>query len=354
MDKNLSDKIRVVSFLLIILVIFLHSYNLIDTIDTSKTLYNKSWVWFLQNFISFGLTRIAVPIFFILSGYLFFLNINVGKEIFFTKIKKRVKTLLIPFLFWSLFGLGFYFILQSIPQTARFFTKELIIDFSAQKFLKTIFINPIPYQLWFIRDLIVLVFISPIIYFCLNHFWKLTLLFFIVLWIFILNEFQNSIEAALFFLIGSFFSLHNQAVFEIKYEKETNFFFVTWLGLVLLKTTFQYYNFEPMLCTAIFKLSIIIGIIAFWGGYDVFYKKSQVFINKLLQISSFTFFIFASHEPILTVLKKVLFIALGKEYINYLEVYFLAPFTTIFICVLVGFFLKKNLKFIYDIITGGR
>lgn len=354
MDKSLSDKIRIISFLLIILVVFLHSYNLIDTVNTSETLYDKSILWFLQNFISYGLTRIAVPLFFMLSGYLFFFNIKEGHEMFTIKIKKRVRTLFIPFLFWSLFGLAFYFILQSIPQTARFFTKELIVNFSAQKFLMTIFINPIPYQLWFIRDLMVLVLISPLIYYCLKHFWKLTLLLFFVLWVFVANDFQNSIEAALFFLSGSFISLYKEHLLEIKYEKQTKYLFGLWFVLVFLKTIFQYFDIDQMVCTVIFKLSILIGIISFWGIYDVLLKNSQDFKNKLLQISSFTFFVFAAHEPILTVIKKVLFMVLGKEYINHLEVYFLAPFSTIFVCLLLGLFFKKNLKFIYEIITGGR
>lgn len=354
MEKSLSDKIKIISFLLIILVVFLHSYNLVDPFDTSKTVYNKSKLWFLQNFISYGITRIAVPLFFILSGFLFFLNFKEGKGVFFIKIKKRVKTLFIPFLFWSFFGLAFYFILQNIPFTARFFTKELIVNFSTQKLLMTIFITTIPYQLWFIRDLMVLVLISPLIYYCLKHFWKLMLLLFFVLWLFVTNDFQNSIEAALFFFTGSLISLYKQHLLEINYEKQTKYFFCLWFVLMLLKITLQYFDKDQMICTLIFKLSILIGIICLWGIYDTFLKNHQQFKNNILKVSSYTFFIFAAHEPILTVLKKVLFIILGKGYFNHLEVYFLAPFSTIFICLLLGVFFKTKLKIIYEIITGGR
>ncbi len=57
---------------------------------------------FIQFFFSEGIARVAVPIFFIISGYLFFLNFQGTKSEFISKYKKRAKSLLVPFLFWSI------------------------------------------------------------------------------------------------------------------------------------------------------------------------------------------------------------------------------------------------------------
>src|SRR4051812_4625301 len=114
MTAYISDKIKIISFFSIILVVFLHAYNLDNAPDVTPLFY-KSPTWFIEDVISQGFTRIAVPLFFMLSGFLFFLNIKGTRNEFWNKIKKRGRTLLIPFLFWSLFGIGFYFTLQTVP-----------------------------------------------------------------------------------------------------------------------------------------------------------------------------------------------------------------------------------------------
>lgn len=353
MDKRLSEKIKIVSFFSILLVIFLHSFNLDSGPNPDSVLFNKSSVWFIEDLISFGFTRIAVPLFFILSGFLFFYNHNVGDPLF-NKIKKRFRTLLIPFLFWSLFGIAFYFVLQSIPQTAVFFTKERVIDFSFQKWLLKIFVNPIPYQLWFIRDLMLIVLISPLLQFCLQRFGKLTLLFAFILWIAVCGEFQNSSEAFLFFLTGSFLSIYNPKALEIDYENKALYIFCLWVILVLLKTTLLYFDIEPLIIKSIFKISILIGVIAFWGIYDSLFKKANA-KNILLQIAGFTFFIYAAHEPMLTVFKKILFVVFGKDHANaYFMVYLVTPILTFVCCLTTGIIFKKYFKSFYEIITGGR
>jgi len=125
MNKYQSDKLRTISFFLILLVVMVHSTNLSVRIDANFTTINKGVNSFFQNFISDGIAKIASPLFFAISGYLFFLNINEGKPAeFLEKYKKRFRTLVIPYLLWSIFGLIFYFAIQSIPYFKPFFTRE--------------------------------------------------------------------------------------------------------------------------------------------------------------------------------------------------------------------------------------
>jgi len=354
MDKSLSEKIKIVSFFSILLVILLHSFNLDSGPIPDSILFNKSSVWFIEDLISFGFTRIAVPLFFILSGFLFFYNHNAGDSLF-NKIKKRFRTLLIPFLFWSLFGIAFYFVLQSIPQTAVFFTKERVVDFSFQKWLVKIFVNPIPYQLWFIRDLMLIVLISPLLQFCLQRFWTLTLSFAFILWFTVCGGFHNSSEALLFFLTGSALSIYNPKALEKNYENKALYIFCLWVILVLLKTTLLYFDIEPVIVKSILKISILTGVIAFWGVYDSLFKNALNAKNILLQMAGFTFFIYAAHEPMLTVFKKILFVVLGKDHVNaYFIVYLAAPILTFICCLTTAVVLKKYFKSFYEIITGGR
>jgi len=89
MDKFLSYKIRAISFWAILLVVFLHAYNL-DTKQQGIILtFPKSYNWFIQNLISNGLTRVAVPLFFIISGYLFFIKFDQNAPIILPKYSRE-------------------------------------------------------------------------------------------------------------------------------------------------------------------------------------------------------------------------------------------------------------------------
>jgi len=152
------------------MVVFIHSYNVTVKFSSGNMSFNDGYNVFIQNFFSQGITRIAVPIFFCISGYLFFLKFRGTINEFVLKYKKRAKSLLLPYLIWSIWGLVFYFGLQLFPQSKNFFTNDLIVNYSLKKILNTIFLNPIPYQLWFVRDLIVLVILTPIIYWLTKYF----------------------------------------------------------------------------------------------------------------------------------------------------------------------------------------
>src|SRR5665647_1106940 len=137
MNKYLSVKLKVVSFLLMIMVVFIHSINISDKIVSGNIILAKGYSSFIQTFISDGICLIAVPLFFVISGYLFFLNLEGTLDEFHTKYKKRLKTLLVPYLFWSIGVLLFFIVLQQIPQTISLFSNKLIRDYSSLELLRT-------------------------------------------------------------------------------------------------------------------------------------------------------------------------------------------------------------------------
>ena len=356
MNIYLSEKIKTISFFAMISVVYIHSYNFELIMDSQLNMVTttKGYSTFIQLFLSFGLTRIAVPFFFIFSGFLFFLNVNGSNSEFLSKIKKRFKTLLVPFLLWSSWGLLFYLILQSIPQFTNFFTNKLVINYSLTEWLSTLFINPIAPQLWFLRDLFVLILLSPLIYFLVKKLNYFILLLLLIPWLFKINLMVSN-EAVLFFTFGAFLSTYKKTVIYVDFSKNALIFFIAWLILVLIKTILQYQNFEYHLITnLIHKLSIIIGIVAIWCMYDK-YKHIFVFKNKyIILLTTLSFFLFAFHEPFLTVYKKLLLFGFGKNGWASITTYFLAPIFTIINGVFVASILKKYLSSFYALLNGGR
>ncbi|WP_169516023.1 acyltransferase family protein [Flavobacterium tegetincola] len=352
MDEYTSQKIKISSFLLMIMVVFLHSYNLDMKQGNALIFVEKDFNWLIQNFVSNGITRIAVPLFFLISGFLFVRSSTFTLEDYKVKIAKRLKTLVIPYLFWTLFGLLMYFIMQSIPQSQGFFTNKLIKDYNLAEWLNAIFVQPIPYQLWFLKDLIVMVFISPLIVLAVKKLKMLYLSMIFIFWILSQDAIFLTSEALLFFSTGIYLSLFRPKSIEVKSDKNCLMISI-WILILSLKTFLPLFIVNVFLESILLKVSILVGIVAFWWFLDgsiIRLGRNKVFIS----IMTFSFFIYLFHEPLLTIVKKVLFAALSINSLTSLIVFLVAPVITILICVFVGFIFKRSMNLIYSVATGNR
>ncbi|MDR0606256.1 MAG: acyltransferase, partial [Bacteroidales bacterium] len=165
MNLYLSDKIKVLSLVSILIVLCIHSGFHAYEIEGMRL--NE----YVQGAISEMIGRCAVPLFYIISGYLFFYEIPNGLHSIFEKQKKRMRTLLIPYIIASVFFVFFCVLVTIVPGTAQFINSSILPLFENN--LGNIFYNifydagtgmPIAAQLWFLRDLILLVILSPIWY----------------------------------------------------------------------------------------------------------------------------------------------------------------------------------------------
>ena len=135
------NQINALRLPLIILVTYAHSYG---AIREEYILLGSGWDTYevLKILISQSLVKVAVPAFFVMSGYLFFANVEkFTKEVYWQKIRRRIKTLLIPYIIWNL--------LMAVK------LREISLD---------TFIAPANMPLWFLRDLMVVSLLTPILY----------------------------------------------------------------------------------------------------------------------------------------------------------------------------------------------
>jgi len=144
MNKQLSNKIKISSLLLMIMVIYLHAINIKDIHGDSfyPIDFISSINIFIQNLLSQGIARIAVPLFFIIAGYLFFKEKYFTIQLYKSKLKKRLNTLVIPYIFWSFVVIVIYFTLQLLPNVSHYFNTALIIkDLSYTEILYKLFFS---------------------------------------------------------------------------------------------------------------------------------------------------------------------------------------------------------------------
>lgn len=355
MTQELSLKIKTISFFLILLVIYSHSNNVVIKLSTGNIQACANYSSYIQLFLCDGLARITSPLFFAISGFLFFLNFNGKIDEYTVKVKSRTKSLLIPYLFWSVSGILILYILQLIPHTSLFFTKELIRNFSVQDFFNALLINPIPYQLWFVKDLIVLILIAPLVYSAIKFLKIYFVLLLVPFWLFEFDFVLFDCRSILFFVFGSYLALSRKNILKINLKDKTLIFCFLWLFFVTLKTTIDHYHIPyEYLSIAFRKISILFGILSVWSAFDYFAEKKSIKSLELYRLSSFSFFLFASHEPVLTIFKKGLLFLLGKGEFISLAVFIVAPLLTIFTCLAVGYFFRRMTPEFYRIITGGR
>lgn len=105
-----------------------------------------------------AITEVCVPLFFLISGYLFFQNKKCfNTEFFIDKIRKRIRSLLIPYLIANIVTL----LIALLPIYLHLPSFVKHVDLC--NILRVLTIQPIDAPLWFIRDLICLVFLSPIV-----------------------------------------------------------------------------------------------------------------------------------------------------------------------------------------------
>lgn len=100
--KHLSNTISCLHYLLIILVVIIHSrfYNsemVCEDFHASFPVASST-----STILSSVIAQSAVPAFFLISGFLFFgMQNTFTKEDYLKKIKKRISSLVIPYVLWN-------------------------------------------------------------------------------------------------------------------------------------------------------------------------------------------------------------------------------------------------------------
>ncbi len=355
-NKN-SNKIKIISLLAMMMVIYLHSVNLKELGLSHKSasifiITFENMNIYIQNLISRGLTKVAVPLFFIISGFLFFLNTTSYKS----KIQKRFYTLLIPYLFWAFLYVLIIFILQTTPILQSYFNSELIKNLSFSELLYHTWIEPKNYPLWFLRDLIFLVLISPLLnFFTRNYtipYFTLLLLVWYLHIFYAGAQYSSIIGPILFFSFGVYLSYWKDYFlsFQLK-DSLFRYLLIVYFTLLLVGAFLAtFYPDNRIFIIFLLRTSTLLGIPVFWFMLDRYFIRSKV----LLFLSQFTFLFFVFQEPMLTILKRGAYLLLGKTPESSLFIYFMLPILIIILLTATGLLLKRYLPKFSKIVTGNR
>lgn len=348
MTQYLSEKLKILSAIAIILVLYIHSGFHDDEIR--GMVLND----YTQELISTFIGRCAVPLFYTISGYLFFLKVPQGMRSIREKMHKRVHTLLIPYVITALFYVAFQFLINSVPATSKFVNSSIlpVLQQSWPRVLLAIFYDygsgvPVAFHLWFVRDLLILVLLSPLLYVLLRYLgWWWVLLAFVPAYASVPGF---PAQALFWFSLGGALTRHSISVQHPRLG-------LGLLALFLALCFLQLFSPELKFWQHLRIPLILLGVAAIWLAYDALVPASFSLQRHpwLNTVCNFTFFVYLFHEPTLNVVRKLLVLVIGKNSLGYLVSYLASPWLFIAAATLAGIFLKKLAPRFYDIAVGGR
>ena len=156
LDLKTSNKFRNLSFVAACLVVYRH-------LGVVTAHQGSSW-WFLQ-LMPEGICQMAVPFFFLASGYFLAQHID-GRGWWRREVGKRVWSILIPYVIWCAFYVVYSMALQAManifahrPFLDNVFRADEVLTWFGLDMTKMPFLTP----LWFLRSLFIVVLLSPVI-----------------------------------------------------------------------------------------------------------------------------------------------------------------------------------------------
>ncbi len=289
----------------------------------------------------------AVPMFFMFSGYYFFNGVkNFDSKTYATKIKRRIWTLIVPYLSWILIAITARCIVDLMSGKSFELSDYLGWNFwhlfwdyhrwDESSFnwlgLPTPMTGPYVVPLWFLRDLIIVSLLSPLVYWVVRftrHYGicLLACLYVSGIWF----DIQGlRISTVFFFSVGAYMSLHGKNLIEQAARARVSSYFVT--AILFIAMTWCCGR-GTKIGTLLSPFYIIIAICAILNLSAYLVGSGKVKIIPLLTKS--TFFVYASHMILILGFSSwVLTIALGNSFlIAIMAKYFATPLLTVAISV---------------------
>jgi fucose 4-O-acetylase-like acetyltransferase len=323
---------------------------------------------FIEYFLANGIFRFRIPMLFIISGFLFAMHDDRPYK---QRTNKRLRTLLLPYLIWSALGFGFTYLLELVPFTKEIVagsnivriddTRALLHDYHWYEMLGRWILIPVPYQLWFIRVLLIYNIAYPAIRWCITHrmvkwiFFSIALL----LWLGTMGFVLFEGEGLLFFSLGVWMQKN-----QFNIDQPGRMLKPLWWGIFFVvaasvKTVIAFIG-QPYLGNDIYPLLIILhklvvlsGLITAWYGCNglVTWCMGR---KWFVWLTAFAFMIYAMHAPLVAYATEYVFTLVSHIPYYRLLTFIILPLCIITIAVVTGALLRRIWPGLYGILTGGR
>ena len=350
-------RIQLISFILAVFIIIRHNSSVYN--------YNSSLCLTLYDCLKYSITEVAVPLFFLISGFNFFNNFSISDQK--RKFTNRIKSLLVPYLVWN----SIYCIFCTIISNdffSRFFIGRERFEVTPWNIIWGIlFHNNCNSQFWFIFELMVCVLLNPLIYYVIRK-KSLGVFFLLALYVSIMffglklpEYFFYRTDSFLYYYFGAFLGLHFNKFFfadvksrTIQPRRSSSGRFIRidemqlFAGLVCVLASM--FLLIPNLHSGIRFFVIIISSFGLWS-LSICCKYFKL---RWVPLGGVTFLMYAAHGIIQPIVVKLLYLVLPKFAWMAVINFFLAIVITVLACMGLRFVTKRYFPFVDKLITGWR
>lgn len=344
--QRLSEAISWLRFPLIFLIILLHCYSTVK-LPGEHILYFTAIYPF-----ALWLGETGVPGFFFISGFLYYFS----KKNYQQKLGTRIHTLLTPYLLWNAMLLGIY-IMTYIAGYPQDINGKNIADYTIIDYIRAFWDRgsyddgnfvPILCPFWYIRNLLIMSILSPILYYIIKYVREGFLLI-VAIWWFLTPHNAFIPQTVLFFSLGAYFSILEKNPLEI-FTRHKNLYIALCIILGIADVIVHTVYVTPI-NLQIHRIALIFNIPALFLLAN--YCCQHGIKSKLLPNAAFI--VFSVHYPIVVVMRKVCATKLGDASdLIHIPFYFVCVIIATALSLLIYISIDKYLPKLKSILSGNR
>jgi surface polysaccharide O-acyltransferase-like enzyme len=380
-DKLISETISLLRFPLTVFVVFIH-YNMgvrgFSLHGVTYGLDAPEWFRWVTAFFSDVLPRTAVPLFYIISGYLFFRGGSFDTDAYRRKLRTRASTLLVPYLLWNMIAVLVQ-LSHRLPFLSSVFPSAHLMEvqLTPLRLFRTFFdnywnrgilvtpendgmVSELPYPadvpLWYVRDLMVMVLLAPVIWWLVRRAGRWLVVVLGAIWFLrpLLFPMWGDgwstmlLDAAFFFSWGAYYGIRGLS--PLKGINKLWPVALIYLPLAIADALTKGWGCNIF----IHKAGILLGIVT------IFYIATRLVecgkFGAMASLAGSSFLVFALHTLVMDDIGKTLFSVLHliPSVGTLLLLYFIVPSITILFCLVMYLPLKHIAPPLCRLLTGGR
>lgn len=269
------------------------------------------------------------------------------------KLQKRVRTLVVPFILWNVIFVLWYVILDITPWVSGYVNSTGIIEaWKSLQIWESIYnmlTEPAGFHLWFLRDLIVFMAISPLLWLIS----KRSRIAAIVLSV-VLNHWMAWV---FWFWLGLTIRVSE---WNIEKLPKGNWVFVLTGVIYIGSAVLGGMEMDKMIPSSFGVIGFVKQLACIYFVWIVYDKIAQ---GRCLSeqgvwrhICGYSFFIYCFHEPAFNIIKKLGVVVLGSSEPVLIVLYLINPLIMVAIAITIAKTMLhiKPLSLVYKFLTGGR
>lgn len=290
----------------------------------------------------------AVPMFFIISGMKFYNNFT--WDIMASKLNRRKKSLLIPYLSWNVISLIWAIIISTIPFISQFIKVRTKFEMSYSNVFEGIFLFKYIHPLWYLAVLVLFFLLTPLFYSIIrNRIIGIT----VILSLYFLHSLpinypethypllpiRTILYSTLFFLVGAYLGKYYYQELCRPVKKGVSLVAFILFCFVIIA---RFYSEEITYC---FIPLVLLGSVCIWVMTGCLRIRNYDWLHM-------SFFIYPAHTFILPCVNKIVYFMFPNSFVFAVLNTIFGTLITYLLCIFLGIYVKNHFKSIWIVING--